>query len=166
MFTKSAQIIRILAFVAFTLSIFSIGWDVATRYNESVAEEQTRLSANASGKPTFGIYGDWGDSRRLKRLALVPLSLAAFFCIRRFPYLSLSIYGLSLGIFLVWFLDISYRISINEGFIPDKSYLAIALVAANPSDYALFGAILVLFASLIRQLMLGKYRGENMMGMQ
>ena len=139
MFSNSATIIRILAFIAFTCSVFSIGWDIASNYNKSVAEEQTRLSAVASGNPTFGIYGGWGDDRRLKRLVLVPFSLVAFLCIRRFPYLSLSLYGFSIGIFLVWFVE----------------------VAGNPFDYALFGAVLILFPSLIRKLLLGKYQGKN-----
>lgn len=158
MFSKCATIIRILAFIAFTLSVFSIGWDIASNYNKGVAEEQTRLSAIANGEPTFGIYGDWGDDRRLKRLVLVPFSLVAFLCIRRFPYLSLSLYGFSIGIFLVWFMRVSYLISINEGVISGKSDLEIVLIAANPFDYALFGAVLVLFPSLIRQLTLGKYQ--------
>lgn len=102
----------------------------------------------------------------MKRLVLVPLSLTAFLCIRRFPFLSLTVYGSSIGIFLVWFIDISYRISINEGFIPDKSFLAIVLIAANPFDYALFVADLILFPSLVRQLMLGRNQGEKTMGMQ
>lgn len=53
---------------------------------------------------------------------------------------------------------VSYLISINEGVISGKSYLEIVLIAANPFDYALFGAVLVLFPSLIRQLTLGKYQ--------
>ena len=161
MFSNSATIIRILAFIAFTCSVFSIGWDIASNYNKSVAEEQTRLSAVASGNPTFGIYGDWGDDRRLKRLVLVPFSLVAFLCIRRFPYLSLSLYGFSIGIFLVWFVEVSYLISINDGFIYGKSYFEIVLIAGNPFDYALFGAVLILFPSLIRKLLLGKYQGKN-----
>lgn len=46
MFTKGAKIIRILAFVAFTLSVFSIGWDIASNYNKGVAEEQTQTVGN------------------------------------------------------------------------------------------------------------------------
>ncbi len=164
MFSKGIQIIKILALVTFAFSILSIGYEIADAYNERVANEQNERAAAANGGPVFGIYGDYGDPRKLKRLILVPITFLAFLCIRRFSFVSLALYGLAIVIFLIWLREIYTIIKIDWDVFSHNSPVAIALLAANPFDYALFAAVLILSPTLMVHLFSSTHKGNQSIG--
>jgi hypothetical protein len=160
MFSRSVTFIRVLAFIAFTLSIFSIGWEIASNYNQRVTKEQYDRAAVANGQSTFEIYGDWGDRRRWKRIIQVPLTFIAVLCIRRSSIVSLTLSGLSIGLYLMWARDVYSVIQSDWSLYSELGPTAIALLAANPFDYALFGTLLIIFPCLLLSL-LDKPKGKQ-----
>ena len=143
---KEHKLLLIVAFIALILALSSfVSFSIET-YNKQVQAEQIELKEKANGEYiSFGIYGDWGDSRPLYRFSFIFPTLFTFLILRKTRLIIFSLFFTSIPffIFIYWFFKINHAISTNET-LSKLTVLDRIFTIATTFDYVVFLFISIL----------------------